>query len=132
MSHRGASRFLGISSGTLKDYATGRARVPALIEITFALTRHFDVSPDGRAPYSGPTSSELPRSAPQSRYCSASENSSAQRPRWDTAGQPVERRFDGLRWYWGHRADADLRRTSITAAERLGVRCRQGQWWLPG
>ena len=45
MSQSGASRFLGIGSGTLKDYATGRVRVPALIEITFALMRHFDVSP---------------------------------------------------------------------------------------
>jgi len=24
------------------------------------------------------------------------------------------------------------KRTLIAAAERLGVRCRQGQWWLPG
>jgi hypothetical protein len=23
-------------------------------------------------------------------------------------------------------------RNLIAAAERLGVRCRQGQWWLPG
>jgi hypothetical protein len=45
MSQIGASRFLGIGSGTFKDYATGRVRVPALIEITFALMRHFGVSP---------------------------------------------------------------------------------------
>jgi hypothetical protein len=44
-SQRGASRFLGIGPNTLKSYATGRAQVPALIEITFALMCHFDVSP---------------------------------------------------------------------------------------
>jgi hypothetical protein len=47
MSQRGASRFLRIGPGTFKDYATGRVRVPALIEIPFALMRHFDVSPTG-------------------------------------------------------------------------------------
>jgi hypothetical protein len=30
-------------------------------------------------------------------------------------------------------AEADVsKRTLIAAAERLGVRCRRGQWWLPG
>jgi hypothetical protein len=30
-------------------------------------------------------------------------------------------------------AEADVsERTLIAAAERLGVRCQRGQWWLPG
>jgi transcriptional regulator with XRE-family HTH domain len=45
MSQGGACRFLGISRGRISAYATGQTRVPALIEITFALMRHFNVSP---------------------------------------------------------------------------------------
>jgi cytosine/adenosine deaminase-related metal-dependent hydrolase len=30
-------------------------------------------------------------------------------------------------------AEVDVsERTLIAAAERLGVRCRRGEWWLPG
>jgi plasmid maintenance system antidote protein VapI len=45
MSQGGACRFFGISRNRISDYATGRSRVPALIAITLALMRHFDVSP---------------------------------------------------------------------------------------
>jgi hypothetical protein len=45
MSQGGACRFFGISRNRISDYVNGRARVPELIAITFALMRHFDISP---------------------------------------------------------------------------------------
>jgi transcriptional regulator with XRE-family HTH domain len=45
MSQGEACRFFGISRGRISAYATGQTRVPALIAITFALMRHFGVSP---------------------------------------------------------------------------------------